>query len=122
MSRFERQWPKAREATPEEAEVLTFWQVLTDEANAEVRQCLSAQDDVAKGSVEEAALYAQMEALHAVVDDLCEVDELLQEFLIGWSDTDLAMCGVIMTLDHQGASTCGVTSCARRTARPTCRA
>ena len=101
MSMFERQWPKAREATPEEAEVLAFWQVLIDEANAEVRQVLSAQHDAAKGSEEEAALHRQMEVLDGVVGNLCEVDELLQEALIGWSATDLATCGVIVTVDHQ---------------------
>jgi ParB family chromosome partitioning protein len=102
LNKFERQWPKAREATPEEAEVLAFWQVLIDEANAEVRQVLSAQHDAAKGSEEEAALHRQMEVLDGVVGNLCEVDELLQEALIGWGATDLATCGVIVTVDHQG--------------------
>jgi ParB family chromosome partitioning protein len=103
MGKFERQWPKARKTTPEEAETLAFWQELVDEANAEVRSLSRTREDKEEGSDKEAAMTDQLDAADEVVENLNEIHDLLRESLIEWSPTQRETCGVIVTVDHQGA-------------------
>ena len=102
MSKFERQWPAPRTMTTEEADVMTLWEVLVQEALAARNALSRAYEAADEGSAEEAALASQLDDAETAIENLSEMKTALEVSLVEWASEQYATCGVIVTIDHQG--------------------
>jgi ParB family chromosome partitioning protein len=102
MNSFDRERPKARKMTDEQAQGMEVWKALAEDARVAIAALNFEWDAVEEDSEEGEALAARIEQAEADAEHIRESISLLHASLAEWSPTQLASCGVIVTLSHDG--------------------
>lgn len=107
MHSFERERPKARKMTDDEAQAMGEWQALADHArqlSTELDRECDRLDELNEPVSEEEkdAFYARFEEAEADAENIAEIVALLHALLAEWSPKQVSTCGVMVTMDHRG--------------------
>lgn len=102
MNSFDRERPKARKMTDEQAQGMEVWKALAEDARAAIAALNREWDTVEEDSEERETFAVRIEQAEADAEQIRESISLLHASLAEWSTKQLASCGVIVTMSHDG--------------------
>ncbi|MGO4392746.1 ParB/RepB/Spo0J family partition protein [Variovorax sp. M-6] len=102
MNGFDRERPRARKMTDEQAQGMEVWKALAEDARAAIAALNREWDAVEEDSEEGEALAVRIEKAEADAEQIRESISLLHASLAEWSAKQIASCGVIVTMSHDG--------------------